>query len=364
MIHIKNLLLGLVLAVAAAGCSDGSSDGDDCEDCDGGDCDGDCDCGPCASLENGEWRVTTVPWLDLTFRAFVTLDDRVRDIEKNHRASLERLADAFGVNVVEDMPISDLTAQLKTAIENQIAAGVDGDLAVSYRSALCYASTAKAAEIQYYCEKRSGCDLTIDLETCGFDDIAVPCEGMCVGGCSATCAGSCGVQANGGGCDGQCYGTCLLSTAATCDGTCIGSCAGQCSLVEPGGDCHGSCDGDCTGLCDIPLGGSCAGSCEGWCVVDIPLVECEGEFMGACTGACTGGCYGSFETPSCCEIDCVATADCARALPNAGRHSYRSPMTSTTAPTSRHGSRSRRGYMCWSGRSRSLRRDSRSCSPL
>ena len=309
MIHIKNLLIGLVLALATAGCSDGPSSSDDDGDCDGGDC----ECGPCASVENGEWRVTTVPWLDLTFKAIVTLNDRVRDIEKNYRASLERLAGAFGVNIVEDMPISDLTAQLKTAIENQIAAGVDGDLLVSYRSALCYASTAKAAEILYHCEKRSGCDMTADLETCGFDDIAVPCEGMCVGGCSATCAGSCGVQVNGSGCAGECYGTCLLSIAAACDGTCIGQCAGQCSLVDLYGNCHGSCGGDCTGLCDIPLGGSCEGSCVGECVVSISSEECEGECMGACSGECLGGCYGPFETPSCYTEDCEATADCARA---------------------------------------------------
>ena len=301
----------LTAVAAAAGCSDGPSNSDDGEDCDGGDCE--CECGPCASVANGEWRVTTVPWLDLTFKAFVTLDDRIRDIEKNHRASLERLADAFGVNVVDGMSISDLTAQLKVAIENQIAAGVDGDLAVSYRDPLCYASTAKAAEIQYHCEKRSGCDLTIDLEACGFDDIAVSCEGMCVGGCSATCDGSCGVQVSGSGCAGECYGTCLLSIAAACDGTCIGTCAGQCSLVDLYGDCHGSCGGDCAGLCDIPLGGSCAGSCEGWCVVGTLSGECEGECTGTCAGECLGGCYGVFETPSCCEIDCVATADCARA---------------------------------------------------
>ena len=302
------LLLTTAFA-AAAGCSDGPSHSDNDGDCDGGDC----ECGPCASVANGEWRVTTVPWLDLTFKSFLTLDDRVRSIKKNHRASLERLADAFGVNVVEDMLISDLTAQLKAAIENQITAGVDGDLLVSYRGALCYASTAKAAEIQYHCEERSGCDMTVDLETCGFDDASVSCEGMCVGGCSGGCEGSCGVQVSGSGCAGECYGTCLLSTADTCDGTCIGECAGQCSLVDPGGNCHGSCGGDCTGLCDIPLGGSCAGSCEGWCVVDIPLIECEGECMGACAGECTGGCYGFFETPSCCTEDCEATADCARA---------------------------------------------------
>jgi hypothetical protein len=305
-----HFLLLTAAFVAAAGCSDGPSSSDYDGDCDGGDCE--CECGPCASVANGEWRVTTVPWLDLTFKAVVTLGDRIRDIEKNHRASLERLADAFGVNVVEDMPISDLTAQLKAAIENQITAGVDGDLLVSYRGGLCYASTAKAAEILYHCEKRSGCDITDDSETCGFDEIAVLCEGKCVGGCSATCNGSCGVQLNGSDCAGECYGTCLLSIAATCDDTCIGQCAGQCSLVDPGGDCHGSCGGDCAGLCDIPFGGSCAGSCEGWCVVETSSEECEGECIGSCEGECTGGCYGPFETPSCCDIDCVATADCAR----------------------------------------------------
>ncbi|HUT78357.1 MAG TPA: hypothetical protein VM285_11755, partial [Polyangia bacterium] len=234
---MKKVLGFAFLVLAACSCSrDYSECGDDDDDGSGEEQ----SCGPCGSVQAGDNFITGDPRLDGVFAAVGDLGQITAGIETSFRADLEALASAFGVEGATEMSLDDLAAEVKAAINAELAADVAGSLKIAFVPPRCRADATAAQTAQAACEAKAGCDVSAE---CEYGLLPVYCTGICSGACSGTCEGRCYSPISGDGCGGTCLGACDLSSAGgTCDGICRGTCAGSCSVC--------GCDGDCWGLCD------------------------------------------------------------------------------------------------------------------
>lgn len=254
---------------------------------------------PDEGILDGNAAISGVASLDSFFGAVVDFRGAALGVEAQIQTEVDALAVSVGLS--EGAPIADVRA----ALQNHIAAHVDGGLAVRYQPPVCEASLEVAASAA------AECDASVDPGS-----VSVSCEGKCTidasaqAECSANGTLSCrGAKAS---CDGQCTGRCSLEVAASCDGTCNGTCNGTCTVVDANGNCAGSCDGDCQGTCELAGGGSCSGVCEGSCEFTAP--SCDASFEAQCEASaeanieCKGGCEGEVRPPE-VSAECEATVE-------------------------------------------------------
>jgi hypothetical protein len=265
-------------------------------------------CGPCGSIETGQLSISGNAQLDGFFSAVYTIDQATAQIRGDFEGNIVALAEVYGVVGAEAGYSADLLAALKTAIEADIMANVDGGVSVRYQAPECKASVDVAVEAQASCEVQAECDVEVDP-----GQVSVACSGTCSGECSGSCTGelSCAVTTPTLNCEGMCEGSCEIMGAATCEGTCRGDCSGNCSATDANGSCAGTCDADCSGTCEISGSATCMGTCHGTCKVEQGSAQCtaEASCSGSCDAECSGSCEGEFEPPS-ASADCEASADC------------------------------------------------------
>ncbi len=267
-------------------------------------------CGPCGSIETGNLSISGQARLDGFFKAVADFKGAVDFIKADFDANIIALAEVYGVIDADWSGSVDaaLVGQLKTAIEADFTASLDGGIKVVYAPPKCEANISVAVEAQASCEASAECEVMVDP-----GEVSVQCEGSCQGGCDAECSGefSCAVEAPSVECSGMCEGACELSAEAECSGTCRGTCSGTCSATDANGQCAGTCEGMCMGTCEFEAAASCNGSCSGTCLVEQGSAECDAsaECRGSCSGSCTGSCTGSATPPS-ASADCSASAEC------------------------------------------------------
>jgi hypothetical protein len=263
-------------------------------------------CGPCGSIATGNLSIAGDARLDGFFKATADLRDATASIRADFDQDILAIAAVYGMTTTEVN--AEFVAELRAAIEADIAANTDGGLQVVLEPARCQADVAVSVEAQASCEAQAGCDVEVDPGM-----VAVSCEGTCRGECSGECSGelACAVRTPTAGCEGQCEGSCQLEGSAQCDGTCRGECSGECAATNADGECAGRCDGSCSGVCEIEGRAECQGTCQGTCFVDPGSAQCSGEVecAGTCNAECRGSCEGDFEPPS-ASADCEASADC------------------------------------------------------
>ncbi len=264
-------------------------------------------CGECGVVAQGDVGITGSAKLDGFFAAVAELNKAQVTINGDFQAHIDELLAVFGVTGMADAKIDAKVDALLLAINTEVTANVDGNLAIDYVPAKCEASVNVAVEAQAKCEVKGGCEVEVDP-----GNVSVSCEGTCSGSCEGTCTGGlkCEVSASGE-CSGKCEGSCQLEAAAVCEGSCNGKCSGTCSAYDGEGNCAGKCDGMCTGSCELNAAAECSGKCTGSCVVEA-MAECEGEAPkceGKCEGSCKGSCKGS-ATPPKASGSCEASADC------------------------------------------------------
>lgn len=263
-------------------------------------------CGPCGSVSAGEGFISGDARIDGLFKSIGTIGSATAQIEVDLEEDLLTLARAFEVQVTGDMSLEAIATAVRSAIDVEISANVQGDIQLDFVPPQCQAAVDMAVEAQAHCEAQAGCEVSAECEGA---DVAVSCAGTCSGECSGTCTGGCVVEVSGS-CEGTCTGACQLEVGGACDGICRGECDGECSLTNTAGDCEGSCSGQCTGSCELKAGGSCTGTCHGECETTADAA-CEGKCHGSCSAQCSGGCEGEATPPSCsAEGSCEATADC------------------------------------------------------
>ncbi len=267
-------------------------------------------CGPCGSIETGNLSISGQARLDGFFKAVADFKGAVDFVKADFDANIIALAEVYGVIDADWSGTVDaaLVGQLKTAIEADFDASLDGGIKVVYAPPKCEANISVAVEAQASCEASAECEVEVDP-----GNVSVQCEGSCSGSCSGTCEGelSCAVEAPSVACSGSCEGSCELDAAASCDGTCRGTCEGTCSATDANGQCAGTCDGMCTGTCEFAAAAECSGMCNGTCLVEQGSAECtaEAECRGSCDAECSGSCTGSATPPS-ASANCEASAEC------------------------------------------------------
>ncbi len=263
-------------------------------------------CGPCGSLDIGQYTISHDVRLDGFFRAVTTFSTSLHTVTATLDREVLALAEVFGHNIDGAVVDAEYVRVLLTSIKGSLSSFVDGEITISYIPPVCSASLAVAADALAACEVSAACDVD------GSHDAELDCAGRCLGSCSGTCSGefACAVKGSAIACGGLCEGSCVSASPAPCAGTCQGTCIGKCSLFDSDGNCVGSCDGLCDGLCELPTAASCGGNCTGTCLVDPTSPACAGEVScrGTCDGGCFGTCQGSFQTVA--SADCQASEDC------------------------------------------------------
>jgi len=267
-------------------------------------CDQDCDVrhGPCPMVSLGDKVIVREPRLDGLFAAVVELGERLDSMRVELESDLRDLAELYDVDA--SLPLADLAAAVRAAIESDLATNTQGDLYVARSPMLCAADAPTARGSFARCTGLLGVSLPT---SCLFEIGPFACDGQCHGSCSGACS-LCADPVDGA-CAGVCEGSCYMVAGGACAGVCLGVCAGTCSLSDADGQCHGLCDGTCTGSCLIPGGDSCSGDCCGDCVSE-PGSDggCDGRCAGTCDGDCSGRCAGVI-TPI-CATDSEEAAGC------------------------------------------------------
>lgn len=254
---------------------------------------------PAEGILDGNAAISGVASLDSFFGAVVDFRGAANGVEAQLRAEIDAVATSLG------LPEGTPVAEIRVALEDYVAAHVDGGLTVRYQRPVCEASLEVAAAAA------AECDATVDPGT-----VAVSCDGKCTidasvqAECSANGTLTCrGPKAS---CEGECTGSCSLDVAGRCDGTCNGTCTGTCTVVDANGNCAGSCDGPCQGTCELAAASRCDGVCQGSCEFQAP--SCDASFEAKCEASadagieCKGGCEGQVEPPE-VSAECQATVE-------------------------------------------------------
>ncbi len=269
-------------------------------------CDPEAVCGDCGSLATGQVTISGDAKLDGFFTAVADLGKATASVKGEFEANVRALGELYGM--AEGAIDANYIANLKTAIQADFTANVEGGIRLVYKAPECKANINVAVEAQASCEASADCEVMADP-----GQVSVECEGSCQGGCDAMCSGelSCAVKTPTVACEGQCEGSCEMEAGAMCEGTCRGECDGECSATNAAGECAGSCSGTCSGTCELSARASCAGTCSGTCYVEQGSAQCtaEAECSGSCSGSCSGECKGSATPPS-ASANCEASAEC------------------------------------------------------
>ncbi len=256
-------------------------------------------------IAQGNASISGVVSVDAFFQSVLDFQLKADNVSAAINAQIAAIRGDFGIAA---------DANLKTELQAQISANVEGSLTVKAEPAQC------SVDAQATLQAQAHCDASIDP-----GKATVQCMGSCEVDASAKvdCGANadlvCTVTPPMGKCDGMCKGSCetMLSGAAKCDGVCKGSCDGNCSAYSDsaGTQCAGTCDGMCTGSCDVQLmaEASCSGTCSGECNITPPSGMCTGGASAHCdakAGAmvdCKGTCEGDIQPPK-AKAECEASA--------------------------------------------------------
>jgi hypothetical protein len=206
------------------------------------------------------------------------------------------------------------SANLKTELEANVKANIEGSLVIDYQPPKCAVDASATIEASAKCEAEVNPG-----------KVEIECKGSCEleAGAELKCDASADLQCTFTGptvdCKGECSGTCEVKAdvAVACSGTCKGECSGNCSAYSDSGaaQCAGSCDGMCKGTCEAKAEASakCMGTCRGECKVTGAAADCMGSAHAECKAKanasvmCKGKCEGDFEPPS-ASAECKASA--------------------------------------------------------
>ena len=255
-------------------------------------------------IAEGNASISGVASVDAIFQSVINFQAKADNVSADINAQVAAIRGDFGIAA---------SANLKTELQAQISANVDGKLTVEAEPARCQ------ADIRASVAAKARCEGTVMPPK-----VMVECKGGCeveasaMVKCDAMADLRCTVTAPSVACEGECKGSCetMLTAAAACSGTCSGECSGTCSAYSDSGKtmCAGQCDGMCKGSCEAELvaEAKCEGTCKGECTVTKPSGGCEGGIRASCEAkadamvSCEGRCDGEVTPPE-VKAECEAS---------------------------------------------------------